>query len=542
MTDGYEHSKECRDLKLQPVVNVIPRFKCCPWYSTSFAVMLPIIGLASSLLPILLLSSQASAASVALDYGTFTGADNYTSDSGTALPNALTAYLGLPYAAPPTGQLRYAYPQPPLKRNTTTAATAYGPTCIQGGTGNMSEDCLSLNVFAPTGTTQTSKLPVVIWSMSSLYIKTPDAKQLSHPVHGGSFNSGSGRGFIASLISNSPTKIVGVSINYRVGALGFLPSNLTHDANLLNIGLYDQAYAIQWVHKYISHFGGDPGQVTLFGESAGATSVGYHLLHVNGTAPFQRVIMDSGGPTARAFPNWTYPLYQTQTQEFLGLTGCADKAGSAATFTCLRNITVDTIKSAGSTIYNKYNANITWPFQPVVDNKFIARAAHLSWEAGQFNKVPILTGFNSDEGTVFVPKNLNTTAQFNTFFKTLAPRISDAQLATVDNLYPAPEIAGSPYANSLLSPQFSRVAAAYGDFAYIAQVQASAIYATTKNVPVWKYHFAHLSPGAQDYQGVSHGSELSFVNGAIAANNPGEIANQSRIMTAYWSSCTYCFW
>ncbi|KAG8734077.1 hypothetical protein FRC12_018661 [Ceratobasidium sp. 428] len=425
------------------MIDTLPRFDSGVWFS---ALMRSAINLTPSLLSILL-STQALAASVTLDYGTFTGVDSYKTDSGTALPNALTAYLGLPYAAPPTGQLRYAFPQPPLKRNTTTSATAYGPTCMQGGTGEMSEDCLSLNVFAPTGTTSTSKLPVVIW------------------IHGGSFNSGSGRGFIASLVSNSPTKIIGVSINYRVGAFGFLPSNLTHDVGLLNIGLYDQASAIQWVKKYINFFGGDSSQVTLFGESAGATSVGYQLLHVNGTAPFHRVIMDSGGPTARAFPNWTYPLYQTQTAEFLSLTGCASKANSAATFTCLRSISADTIKNASVTTYNKYNANITWPFQPVVDNKFIAQAAHLSWEAGQFNKVPILTGFNSDEGIGFVPKNLNTTAQFNAFFKTLAPRLTDAQLATVDNLYPAPEVPGSPYANSPQSPQFSRVAAAYGDFA-----------------------------------------------------------------------------
>ncbi|QRV89870.1 carbohydrate esterase family 10 protein [Ceratobasidium sp. AG-Ba] len=472
----------------------------------------------SLLISALLVSVRSLAPTVTLDYGTFTGTDNYTIDSGAELPNALTAYLGIPYAAPPTGQLRYQYPRPPLKRNTATTATTYGHMCMQAGTGDMDEDCLTLNVFAPKGTIRTSKLPVVIW------------------IHGGSFNTGSGRGFIASLISNSPTKIMGVSINYRVGALGFLPSNITHEAGLLNIGLYDQAYAIQWVHKYISLFGGDPNQVTLFGESAGATSVGYHLLRVNGPAPFQRVIMDSGGPTARAFPNWTYPLYQTQTQEFLTRVGCNNKSSSTATFACLRGLQADIIKNASVAVYNEYNAKITWPFQPVVDQKFIARAAHISWETGQFNKVPILTGFNSDEGNGFVPQNLNTTAQFNAFFKNLAPLISASQLATVDKLYPDPNIAGSPYANSIISAQFSRVAAAYGDFAYIAQVQANAIYATTKHVPVWKYHFAHLTPGADAYLGVYHASELSFVNGAIVPKDPGEVADQSRIMTAYWGS------
>ncbi|KAG8682358.1 hypothetical protein FRC08_015011 [Ceratobasidium sp. 394] len=198
---------------------------------------------ASTLFSILLLSTKVLTASVTLDYGTFVGTDNYTSDSGSTLSNALTAYLGIPYAAPPTGQLRYAYPQPSLKRTTTTSATAYGPTCMQAGTGDMSEDCLSLNVFVPIGTTQMSRLPVVVW------------------IHGGAFNSGSGRGFVASLVSNSPTKIIGVSINYRLGAFGFLSSKITHNAGLLNIGLYDQVSAIQWVNKYISLFGGDPGQV-----------------------------------------------------------------------------------------------------------------------------------------------------------------------------------------------------------------------------------------------------------------------------------------
>ncbi|CAE6535479.1 unnamed protein product [Rhizoctonia solani] len=321
-----------------------------------------------------------------------------------------------------------------------------------------------------------------------------------------------------------------------LGALGFLSSNLTHRVNSLNLGLYDQHYAIEWVQNYITLFGGDPKQVTLFGESAGATSVGYHLLHVNGTAPFQRVIMDSGGPTARAFPNWTYPLYQTQTEEFLNLTGCYKGDNEAATFACLRGLPVDTIKSASVSVFNKYNAAITWPFQPVIDYEFIARPAHQSWESGQVNKVSILTGFNSDEGAGFVPRNINTTEQFQQFFKNLAPAISSSQLDTVASLYPAPDVPGSPYANSAFSPQFSRISAAYSDFAYIAQVQANAVYASKLNLPVWKYHFAYLTPGADPALGVVHASELQYVSTVVAPKNPGQTADQSKLMNAYWSS------
>ena len=112
----------------------------------------------------LLFSTTALAANVILPYGTFVGLDSYTNDQGTPLVNPLVAYLGIPYAAPPTGKLRYSLPQLPFKTNGTTYATAYGPMCMQAGTGEMGEDCLSLNVFAPNGTKKGSKLPVVIWS------------------------------------------------------------------------------------------------------------------------------------------------------------------------------------------------------------------------------------------------------------------------------------------------------------------------------------------------------------------------------------------
>ncbi|KAG8699737.1 hypothetical protein FRC08_005129 [Ceratobasidium sp. 394] len=149
-------------------------------------------------------------------------------------------------------------------------------------------------------------------------------------------------------------------------------------------------------------------------------------------------------------------------EEFRNLTGCAKGADSAARFACLRSLQADTVKNASVTFYNKYK----YPFQPMVDHKFIAHAAHLSWEAGNFNKVPILTGFNCDEGTIFVPQNLIITTELNAFFRTLAPTISDSQLATVDNLYlGALDVARSPYANSPSSPQFLGVAAAYSDFA-----------------------------------------------------------------------------
>lgn len=119
---------------------------------------------ASAWFSALLLSTSVLGANVTLPYGTFIGVDSYTNDQGTPLVDPLIAYLGIPYAAPPTGKLRYSLPQPPLKTNGTVSAQTYGPMCLQAGTGDMDEDCLSLNVFVPSGTKKGSKLPVVVFS------------------------------------------------------------------------------------------------------------------------------------------------------------------------------------------------------------------------------------------------------------------------------------------------------------------------------------------------------------------------------------------
>ncbi|KAL8277278.1 hypothetical protein RQP46_010347 [Phenoliferia psychrophenolica] len=417
-----------------------------------------------------------------------------TDSAGTDLPQPILAWYSIPYAAPPTGALRFAFPQPPLRSHTALNLTDYGPLCLQEqGANELSEDCLTLSVFAPVGTEPDAKLPVVLW------------------IPGGSFNLGDGRGFnMPSMIAHAPAPFIGVSINYRLGALQCLPSALSNEANTLNLGLADQRASMLWVQKYIALFGGDADQVTIFGESAGAHSVGYHLLHVDPGAPrlFQRVIMDSGAPTSRAFPNYTYPIYETQAKEFLSDVGSAS-------------------------MYNKYNYSLRWPFQPVVDYKYIARAAHKSWQMGAFQKVDILTGFNSDEGSIFAPQNLSTSAEFRDWWKVLVPTLTSDLLDEIEELYPDPSAPGSPYANSTLSPQYTRMVDAYGDYAYISQVQANAIEASSWEVSggsVYKYHFAQRVGQAQF---VTHGSELQYV--AVAGLSGADKA-LGLVMNAYYTS------
>lgn len=178
-------------------------------------------------------------------------------------PQTVDAFLGVPYARPPIGERRFRPPEKVLASPDTIDATKYGPRApgkalLAGGPKvEQSEDCLTANIFRPTGTDELEdKLPVAIY------------------LHGGAFNRGAAAMHeTASMVAWSEVPFIGVSFGYRVGALGFLPSSLSKKEGLLNLGLRDQICLFEWVQENIGEFGGDPDNVTLFGLSAGAHSV-----------------------------------------------------------------------------------------------------------------------------------------------------------------------------------------------------------------------------------------------------------------------------
>lgn len=176
---------------------------------------------------------------------------NYTNSSGKILEKPLLAYFSIPYAEPPVGKLRFQFPVSPKNGQKTLLNNKdYGNVCSQPVPTPpvpQGEDCLTLSIFKPQyPSNSTERLPVVIW--------TP----------GGAFNTGGGRGLnVPSMVGNAPQDFIGVSINYRLGAFGFLPSSLTYRAGLLNLGLADQKLAYEWVQAHISLFGGDPDRVTV---------------------------------------------------------------------------------------------------------------------------------------------------------------------------------------------------------------------------------------------------------------------------------------
>ena len=196
-----------------------------------------------------------SGPAVTIPQGTFVGTTVTLQDSQLVVEN----FLGIRYALEPLGAQRFKPPADVDITKSTFDASKYGPRCIQVSN-NMapdeSEDCLYLNVFRPAGTSSGQKLPVIVH------------------FHGGSFVTGSGTGRdMAAMVSWSSEPIIGVSVNFRLGALGFLSSGLMSRVGALNLGLQDQLAALRWVKQNIEGFGGDSSKVTIMGNSAGAHSV-----------------------------------------------------------------------------------------------------------------------------------------------------------------------------------------------------------------------------------------------------------------------------
>jgi acetylcholinesterase len=232
--------------------------------------------------------------------------------------------------------------------------------------------------------------------------------------------------------------------------------------------------------------------------------------------PFSKVIMNSGGPAARAWPNWTYPLYEQQAGEFFNLTGCSTDfaAGEKEGWECLRELDVERVVNASVTLYRKYSPSITWPFQPVVDGDYVKQAPSKSWEQGRFERVPVLTGYNTDEGTGFVPRGMNTTQEFRAFWRTLFPLATEAQLDHIEEIYPDPiAFPDGGYKETPFGVQFSRVAAAYGDYAYISTVRQNALEIARFGGQVWKYHFDKIV--ASEFAGDTSRDRLETIGRGI---------------------------
>jgi para-nitrobenzyl esterase len=292
--------------------------------------------------------------------------------------NGLTVYKGIPFAAPPVGDLRWRPPQPPAKWEGVKQADKFAPAPMQGGNppSGKSEDCLYLNVWTPAKSAN-EKIPVLVW------------------IYGGGFSFGSTSEPNYSGENLAKKGVVVVSIAYRVGQLAFLahPELTAESPNHVsgNYGILDQIAALQWIRKNIAAFGGDPDKVTIFGESAGAISVSMLCASPLARGLFQGAISQSGGSFGPTRPT-TYPGENMKTLKQAEADGLefAKKAG-VSTLAELRKIEADKLPGG-------FGFGGAWP---IVDGYVIPDDQCRLYQAGKYNDVPVLIGYNSDEGASF---------------------------------------------------------------------------------------------------------------------------------------------
>jgi carboxylesterase type B len=365
----------------------------------------------------------------------------------------------------------------------------------------VSEDCLYLNVVRPAGY-ENETLPVAFW------------------IHGGGFTEGGGvdqRYNTSFMVQNSVKigkPIVAVNVNYRLSAWGFLSgSEELKESGALNLGLRDQRLALQWVQENIAAFGGDPSQVTIYGESAGAASVGYHITAYNGRDDklFRGAIMQSGNPINFGALNDALG-YANMYNELTRRTNCANQTSPIE---CLRALPAEQLNTAINTTSTTLNVT---NFMPIVDGDFIQKRTSVQLAAGDFVHVPIMDGANSDEGTAFSPSPVNTTADFEKFvIAAQAGRINASFAQAVLAAYPDdPSVnvvasLGNQRPGAPFGAQFRRSASYFGDVAFIAPRRKTCETWAAANLTAYCYRFNAIPAGIPPAIGVTHFQEVSFV-------------------------------
>lgn len=326
-----------------------------------------------------------------------------------------TQFQGIPYARPPVGERRWTAPIP-VDYLSDFDATSFQSMCTQPGSlfggdpdnTRGSEDCLYLNVYKPEGAEK--NLPVMVW------------------IHGGGFITGSGDQFDPTKLTASEN-VITVSLNYRLGPLGFLSLPEMGDA-AGNFGALDQQLAMKWVKDNIEAFGGNPDNITIFGESAGGMSVGVQLLMPGSANLFDKAIMQSG-------PFLTGPLLKTaenankQGMQYTGNIGCSD---SDDVLKCLRQQPAGKVTTASGAA----QAGLVTEWSPAYRTKVIPLTAKEALASGEFNQVPVINGTNADEGNLFAYyiEKSGALSDYANVRKMLISQYGEAHIDQIEAAYP----------------------------------------------------------------------------------------------------------
>ncbi|QDQ15887.1 carboxylesterase/lipase family protein [Streptomyces spectabilis] len=431
---------------------------------------------------------------------------------------AYDTFEGIPFAAPPTGPLRWRDPRPARPWQEVRDAGAPGPQCPQfpmlgSGPATGSEDCLTLNVTAPSAPAQGRGRPVMVW------------------VHGGAFMFGAGAPYRAERLAVRGDTVV-VTLNYRLGVLGFFGHPELRGAT--NFGLADQRAALRWVRANAARFGGDPGRVTLFGESAGALSTCAHLTSPKSAGLFQRAALQSGS-CMTAFPRGAVVPAQPRYEPFVPRSRTeAAGAAAAATLGCVRpGDTLDCLRSLSTDELVTPALMQTFSLVSYGGGGLPLRPDR-ALEQGRFHRVPVVQGTNRDEMRLFLALTQSTTpipdarayrARLAHSFGASAPAV-EARYPLAS--YPSPGLAWA----ALMTDASFTCSALRADRALAARVPTYAYLFSDANAP----RFAGL-PVVEGYPyGAAHGFELAYLFPRVTVP---ELTPEQRVladhMTDYWT-------
>jgi para-nitrobenzyl esterase len=403
-----------------------------------------------------------------------------------SVSDGVSSFKGIPFAAPPTGDLRWKAPQPVHAWAGTRKANSFAPACMQpigdlakitGSPTDVSEDCLYLNVWT-SAKNESERRPVMVW------------------IYGGGFIGGMTSVPIYDGTKLAQKGVVLVSAAYRVGAFGFLAHpDLSRESGKGsgNYGLQDIIAALHWVQENIAQFGGDPSCVTIFGQSAGATLVSMLTASPAAKGLFHRAISQSGGSFAppssarRAGQNVpTLNLAESTGKNFLQELRAADLTAARAL--------------SAKKILNSPTAAVQGTFWPVADGDVLPGDQYELYLAGNFNDTPILVGTNSDEGAAFSRGTVSVRA-----FQQQVRNNYGSEADAILSLY--------PHANDSEASQSSRDVGRDNVFAWHTWAWARLQSQKGKN-KAYVYYFDHRSPFSQG-RGASHSADLPYVFGNL---------------------------
>jgi len=465
----------------------------------------------------------AAAAVCAVTFGTvanaFASAPTVTTPNGVVIgkrANGMNEFLGIPYALPPLGDLRWAPPQPygPLPTNP-FYAIEFGNACPQAGGGD--ENCLFLNVFTPAS--GGSNLPVMVW------------------IHGGGLIEGSSTSYNPQWLVKEG--VIVVSLNYRLGYLGFFAQTAIDAEGHLNgnYGLMDQQLALQWVQNNITAFGGNPSRVTIFGQSAGGQSVYAQLASPLAAGLFGGAISQSGSYAEfQPYLDYVIPLAQGETEggpivpsgeTIAADVGCGDPATSA----CLR-----AVPAAALVPYQVF------PLFPFVDGTLLTQTPYAAFSSGQFNQVPVISGTAENEYNLFVAEDYDLQGN---------PILTSAEYTSaVENLFPAALV---PYVLEVYSfssyPTGGQALGAAGTDGIFSCPEGNAVQLLSNYTNTYAYEFDDVNapPAQADFGGALtfplgayHTSELQYLFkqwdafGFVTTLSSSQ-AGLSQKMRTYWT-------